>query len=64
MDLRADPLRGAGGLNWYERAPSSLTREEWELLDAALGCDVIGAVEYADWKENVKNGPRETLPGI
>lgn len=48
-----DPLRGAYGLHWYERKPSSLSQIEWQRLDQALAKGVISAVEYVEWKTYV-----------
>jgi hypothetical protein len=53
-DLREDPLRGAYGLAWYERKPSSLSRDEWKILDKALGEGKINQYDYAEWKQNVR----------
>jgi hypothetical protein len=52
-DLRADPLKGAYGWAWYERKPSSLSRDEWRALDEALAAGVVLAADYAEWKLNV-----------
>jgi hypothetical protein len=52
--LNEDPLRGAYGLSWWERKPSSLSPEEWEKLDRALGEGKINSSDYAEWKLYVK----------
>ena len=54
LPANIDPLRGRYGLNWYERKPDSLTRDEWQELDSALQAGVVSAEEYAEWKLNVK----------
>lgn len=54
LDYSRDPLKGAGGLSWYERSPSSLSPEEWKALDRALAENVISAFQYVEWKENVR----------
>lgn len=54
MDLSEDPLRGAYGLSWYERRPSSLSADEWRALDEALRDNRISSADYADWKLNVR----------
>lgn len=52
--LNEDPLGGAFGLAWYERKPSSLSREEWKLLDSAVQSGAVLSSEYFDWKANVR----------
>jgi hypothetical protein len=54
LPLQEDPLRGAYGLAWYERKPTSLTDAEWKALDDALAKGRITTAEYIDWKENVR----------
>lgn len=49
-----DPLKGAYGLAWYERKPTSLTQDEWKALDAAAQAGTVPTHEYFDWKLNVK----------
>ena len=49
-----DPLKGAGGLSWYERAPSTLTEDEWKLIYKAVWDGVIAEKEYVEWKMYVR----------
>ncbi len=54
VDLREDPLKGAYGLAWYRRKPTSLTPEEWNALHKALGNGEVLASDYFEWQQYVK----------
>jgi hypothetical protein len=45
-----DPLRGSYGLSWYQRKPSSLTKQEERAMIDALADGRINASEYRQWK--------------